>query len=58
MDFGWYGNRDITATVAWPGTPSGCAGRKIAVLGLFMGGEQALIAAGSDPRIRAVVARA
>ena len=56
MDFGWYGNRDITATVAWLERQPDVRAGKIAVLGLSMGGEQALVAAGSDPRIRAVVA--
>ncbi len=56
MDFGWYGNRDITATVSWLERQPDVRAGKIAVLGLSMGGEQALVAAGSDPRIRTVVA--
>ena len=56
MDFGWYGDRDIAAAVAFLGRQHDVRAGRIAVLGLSMGGEQALVAAGSDPRIRAVVA--
>jgi len=56
MDFGWWGDRDIAAAMLFlthrPGTQAG----KIAALGESMGGEQALVAMGTDPRIRAVVA--
>lgn len=56
MELGWYGDEDITAAVdevlgrAHP--PIAAVG----VLGLSMGGEEAIGAASSDPRIRAVVA--
>ena len=56
MDFGWRGDRDIAAAVSYLGLQPGVQAGKIAVLGESMGGEQALVAAGSDPRIRAVVA--
>ena len=56
MDFGWRGDRDIAAAVSYVGLQPGVQAGKIAVLGESMGGEQALVAAGSDPRIRAVVA--
>ena len=56
MDFGWYGDRDIAAAVSFLGRQPDVRAGRIAVLGLSMGGEQALVAAGSDPRIRAVVA--
>jgi len=56
MDFGWWGNRDLAAAVSFLGRQSGVRAGKIAVLGESMGGEQALAAAGSDSRIRAVVA--
>ena len=56
MDFGWYGPTDIQAAVSFlarqPDVPDG----RIAVVGISMGGEQAVAAAGSDDRIRAVVA--
>ena len=56
MDFGWWGDRDITAAVSFLGRQPGVHAGEIAVLGESMGGEQALAAAGADPRIRAVVA--
>jgi dienelactone hydrolase len=56
MDFGWWGGRDLAAAVSFLAAQPGIGAGKIAVLGESMGGEQALAAAGSDPRIRAVVA--
>jgi dienelactone hydrolase len=56
MDFGWWGDRDVAAAVSFLVRQPGIQAGKIAVLGESMGGEQALAAAGSDPRIRAVVA--
>ena len=56
MDFGWWGDRDVAAAVSFLARQPGIQAGKIAVLGESMGGEQALAAAGSDPRIRAVVA--
>jgi dienelactone hydrolase len=56
MDFGWWGGRDITAAVSYLTRQPGVQHGKIAVLGLSMGGEQAIAALGADPRIRAVVA--
>jgi pimeloyl-ACP methyl ester carboxylesterase len=56
MDFGWWGDRDLAAAVSFLDRQPGVQAGKIAVLGESMGGEQALAAAGSDPRIRAVVA--
>ena len=56
MDFGWWGNRDLAAAVSFLDRQPGVRAGKIAVLGESMGGEQALAAAGADPRIRAVVA--
>ncbi len=56
MDFGWYGDLDTTAAVSFlTGRPDVRAGR-IAAVGMSMGGEEAIGAAASDPRIRAVVA--
>src|SRR5204863_8980112 len=54
--FGWWGDRDIAAAVSFLARQPGVRAGQIAVLGESMGGEQALAAAGSDPRIRAVVA--
>jgi uncharacterized protein len=56
MDFGWWGDRDLVAAVSFLGRQPGIQAAKIALLGESMGGEQALAAAGSDPRIRGVVA--
>jgi len=52
MDFGWWGGRDITAAVSYLTRQPDVQHGKIAVLGLSMGGEQAIAALGSDPRIR------
>ncbi len=55
MEFGWYGDVDIDAAVSFlVGQPDVEFGR-IAVLGLSMGGEEALGAVASDSRIAAVV---
>jgi uncharacterized protein len=56
MDFGWWGDRDLAAAVSFLARQPGVQAGQMAVLGESMGGEQALAAAGSDPRIRAVVA--
>ncbi|HEX2421342.1 MAG TPA: alpha/beta fold hydrolase [Acidimicrobiia bacterium] len=56
MDFGWYGDRDIEAAVSFLiAQPEVDAGR-IAAMGMSMGGEEAIGAAGADRRIAAVVA--
>ncbi|HWL35561.1 MAG TPA: alpha/beta fold hydrolase [Frankiaceae bacterium] len=54
MDWGWYGDLDTSAAVTYV-TEVGRATR-VGVLGLSMGGEEAIGAAASDRRIRAVVA--
>jgi len=56
MDFGWYGDEDIRAAVDLLVTTPGVDPDRIAVLGLSMGGEEAIGAAAADDRIRAVVA--
>jgi alpha/beta superfamily hydrolase len=56
MDFGWYGNRDIAAAVSYLAARPDVDPARIGALGMSMGGEQALTAAGADDRIRAVVA--
>ena len=55
MDFGWWGGRDIAAAMSFLDRQPGVHHGKIALLGESMGGEQALAAMGTDPRIRAVV---
>lgn len=56
MDFGWWGGRDISAAVSFLARQPGVHAGKIGLLGESMGGEQALSAMGTDPRIRAAVA--
>ena len=55
MDFGCWGNSDISAPVTWLQGRVDVQGSRIAVVGESMGGEDA-IGAAADPRIRAVVA--
>lgn len=56
MDIGWYGEKDTTAAVDFLAGQKDVEPAKIGVVGLSMGGEEAIGAAGVDPRIRAVVA--
>jgi dienelactone hydrolase len=55
MDFGWWGGQDIAAALSFLDRQPGVRPGKIALLGESMGGEQALAAMGTDPRIRAVI---
>ena len=56
MDFGWFGDPDIHAAVSFLARRPDVDAERIGVVGLSMGGEQAIAAAGSDPRIKVVVA--
>jgi dienelactone hydrolase len=56
MDLGWYGDLDTSAAVTYLRGRPGVAPERIAVLGLSMGGEEAVGALGADERIAAVVA--
>jgi dienelactone hydrolase len=56
MDAGWYGDRDVTAAVGFLQRQPGVDPTRIGVLGLSMGGEEAIGAAAADPAIGAVVA--
>ena len=56
MDLGWYGDEDTAAAVTFLSSQDGVVPSKIGVVGLSMGGEEAIGAAGADPRIAAVVA--
>ena len=56
MDFGWYGEQDVAAAVEVLAARPDVDPARIGVVGLSMGGEQALGASGADRRIRAVVA--
>jgi fermentation-respiration switch protein FrsA (DUF1100 family) len=55
MDAGWYGDRDITAAITFLRHQPGVDPHRLGVLGLSMGGEEAIGAAAADPGIRAVV---
>ncbi len=56
MDLGWYGELDTRAAVDYLIGRVEVDPARIAVLGLSMGGEEAIGAAADDERIRAVVA--
>ena len=56
MDFGWFGDADIAPAVDFLAAAPDVTGDRIAVVGMSMGGEEAIGAMASDPRIRAVVA--
>jgi pimeloyl-ACP methyl ester carboxylesterase len=56
MDFGWYGDQDVAAAVSFLSTRPDVDKGRIAAVGMSMGGEEAIGAAATDPRIRAVVA--
>ncbi|MGZ5398379.1 MAG: alpha/beta hydrolase [Nocardioides sp.] len=56
MDIGWYGDLDTTAAVTFLSRQEDVAPSRIGVVGLSMGGEEAIGAAAVDPRIAAVVA--
>lgn len=56
MDFGWYGDQDVTGAVSFLASRPDVDPGRIAVLGLSMGGEEAIGAAAADSRIAAVVA--
>jgi pimeloyl-ACP methyl ester carboxylesterase len=56
MDFGWYGDPDTVAAVTFLTREPGVDPERIGVVGLSMGGEEAIGAAAADRRIRVVVA--
>lgn len=56
MDFGWFGDAGISAAVTYLADRPDVDPSRIGVVGMSMGGEEAIGAAASDPRIRAVVA--
>jgi pimeloyl-ACP methyl ester carboxylesterase len=56
MDAGWYGDRDLAAAVSYLQHLPGIDPNRVGVLGLSMGGEEAIGAAAAVPAIRAVVA--
>jgi pimeloyl-ACP methyl ester carboxylesterase len=56
MDFGWYGDLDVAAAVDYLLTADAVDPARIGVLGLSMGGEEAIGAAAAHGTVRAVVA--
>jgi pimeloyl-ACP methyl ester carboxylesterase len=56
MDWGWFGPLDAEAGVTFLAEQAEVDPGRIGAVGLSMGGEEALTAAASDARIRAVVA--
>jgi dienelactone hydrolase len=56
MLWGWYGETDVRASVDYLVTRPDVIGGRIAAVGMSMGAEEAIGAAGADPRILGVVA--
>jgi fermentation-respiration switch protein FrsA (DUF1100 family) len=56
MDFGWYGDDDVSGAVSYLQSQSEVDPRRVAAVGLSMGGEEVIGALGQDPRLRAAVA--
>jgi len=56
MDFGWFGDADIGAAADYLTRRPDVDPNRIAVVGMSMGGEEAIGAAAADERIRGVVA--
>jgi pimeloyl-ACP methyl ester carboxylesterase len=56
MDLGWYGERDAAGAVDFLDDQPDVSPGHIGLVGLSMGGEQAIGAAGVDDRVAAVVA--
>jgi len=56
MNRGWYGTPDVQAAVTYLTRQPSVQDDRIGVLGESMGGEEAIGASATDPRIRAVVA--
>ena len=55
MDFGWSGDADIAPAVNYLLAAPDVAGDRVALVGMSMGGEEAIGAAASMPAVRAVV---
>jgi dienelactone hydrolase len=56
MDFGWYGDADLAGAVGYLAARPNVNASRIAAVGLSMGGEEAIGAAATDRRLRAVIA--
>jgi dienelactone hydrolase len=55
MIWGWHGDVDVRAAVDYLTTRSDVTDERIGVVGMSMGGEEAIGAAGADTRIKAVM---
>lgn len=56
MDFGWWGSQDAAGAVDFLTEQPDVSPDRIGLVGLSMGGEEAIGAAGADDRVAAVVA--
>ena len=56
MDFGWWGERDLSGAVTYLESRPDLRSGRVAILGESMGGEEAIGALAADSRVRAVVA--
>jgi pimeloyl-ACP methyl ester carboxylesterase len=56
MDFGWYGDLDVAAGTDYLLGRDDVGSGRIGVVGMSMGGEEAIGAAATDPNIEAVIA--
>ena len=56
MDFGWYGESDASGAIDFLTQQGDVSAARIGLLGMSMGGEEAIGAAGVDERVAAVVA--
>jgi hypothetical protein len=56
MDFGWYGDRDVSAAVTYVQQRPHVDTGRIGAVGMSMGGEEAIGAMAGDRRIHAAVA--
>ena len=56
MDFGWHGDEDVAGAVSFLAAQAEVDPARIGAIGMSMGGEEAIGAAATDERIRAVVA--
>jgi predicted acyl esterase len=56
MLWGWWGELDVAAGVDYLATRPDVVDGRIGAIGMSVGGEQVIAAAGVDPRIKAVVA--
>lgn len=56
MDFGWWGSQDAAGAVDFLSDRPDVSPDRIGLVGLSMGGEEAIGAAGTDDRVAAVVA--